>query len=325
MKTGEFRIWRAQLFRLSRGQREEVEHALGHTVSLPLPLEWLEQAHEGEISCPKCQARKPYRWGYQADLQRFRCRQCGHTFTLLSETPLARLRHKDRWLSYSEALVEGLTVRDAARRCGIHQNTSFRWRHRFLERPAQVKAQRLQGIVEADETYFPYSCKGQRHLKRPPRKRGHAIHARGTGKDQVPVLIVRDRSGATADFQLTATNTAEIEPPLRAILVQDAVLCSDGASVYRAVAQHLKITHRPVNLSAGIRVIAGVYHVQNVNAYDSRLKGWMHRFHGVATKYLEHYLGWRRWLERWGQHNSPQIGIYAALGWESKLQLLTQT
>jgi hypothetical protein len=39
---------------------------------------------------------------------------------------------------------------------------------------------------------------------------------------------------------------------------------------------------------------AGVYHIQNVNVCDSRLKQWMGRFHGVATKYLENYLGWRR-------------------------------
>ena len=37
-------------------------------------------------------------------------------------------------------------------------------------------------------------------------------------------------------------------------------------------------------------VFVGVYHLQNVNAYDSRLKNWMGRFHGVATKYLENYL-----------------------------------
>jgi hypothetical protein len=238
---------------------------------------------------------------------------------------LSRLRHRDRWLTYSDALIEGLTVRRAAHRCGIHKNTSFRWRHRFLQMSAQTKAQHLQGIAEADETYFPYSCKGQRHLGRPPRKRGHAIHARGTGKDQVPVLIVRDRSGATADFHLSAANVAQIEPPLRAILAPDTVLCSDGAGVYRSVAQHLKITHRPINLSAGIRVVAGVYHIQNVNAYDSRLKEWMTRFHGVATKYLDNYLGWRRWLERWGQHNSPEIGIYAAIGRERQFQQLTQT
>lgn len=44
-------------------------------------------------------------------------------------------------------------------------------------------------------------------------------------------------------------------------------------------------------------MIAKVYHVQNVNAYDGRLKIWMHRFHGVATHYLANYLGWRRLID----------------------------
>ncbi len=35
----------------------------------------------------------------------------------------------------------------------------------------------------------------------------------------------------------------------------------------------------------------GVFHIQNVNAYHSRLKTWMRRFNGVATKYLPSYLG----------------------------------
>ncbi|MRV76455.1 IS1595 family transposase, partial [Duganella sp. FT92W] len=32
---------------------------------------------------------------------------------------------------------------------------------------------------------------------------------------------------------------------------------------------------------------------QNVNAYHSRFRAWLHRFHGVATRYLPNYLGWR--------------------------------
>nr|MBA3756462.1 IS1595 family transposase [Nitrosomonas sp.] len=96
-----------------------------------------------------------------------------------------------------------------------------------------------------------------------------------------------------------------------------------GAAVYRSVAHSLGITHRPVNLSAGIRVIAGVFHPERY--YDSRLKQWMKRLHGVATKYLENYLGWRRWLERWGEHNSPIAAIQAALGRENQFQLLMQT
>lgn len=77
-----------------------------------------------------------------------------------------------------------------------------------------------------DETYFPSSCKGQRHLDRPPRKRAKQIHVRVTGKDQVPVLVVRDRSGATEDFKLTATDTVTMKPILRQILAKDTILCN---------------------------------------------------------------------------------------------------
>ena len=51
-----------------------------------------------------------------------------------------------------------------------------------------------------------------------------------------------------------------------------------------------------VNISQGQRVTKGAYHVQNVNAYYSRFKSWLDRLHGVATKYLPNYLGWRRVL-----------------------------
>ena len=322
MKATDFREWLEKISQLNRRQKEQAKDYLSEAKPQAVVVKYLEDFFEP--SCPVCQADRPYRWGHQAGLQRFRCCLCKHTFTAISGTPLARLRHK-QWLNYSAALIEGLTVRASGRQCGIDKNTSFRWRHRFLTLPAATKANHLQGIIEADETFFPSSCKGQRHLNRPPRKRGKQIHVRGTGKDQVPVLVVRDRSGATADFMLNALDKKTIEPPLRAILAKDAIFCSDGAAVYRSVAHSLGITHRPVNLSAGIRVIAGVYHIQNVNAYDSRLKQWMKRFHGVATKYLENYLGWRRWLERWGGHNSPIIGLQAALGRENQFQLLMQT
>lgn len=69
----------------------------------------------------------------------------------------------------------------------------------------------------------------------------------GAEKDQVPVLIVRDRSGATADFMLDAIDKKAIEPPLRTVLKKDVIFCSDGAAVYRSVARRLGITHHPVN------------------------------------------------------------------------------
>ncbi len=41
----------------------------------------------------------------------------------------------------------------------------------------------------------------------------------------------------------------------------------------------------------------GFYHIQNVNNYHRRLKGWIQRFNGVATKYLDNYLAWFQTLE----------------------------
>jgi hypothetical protein len=40
----------------------------------------------------------------------------------------------------------------------------------------------------------------------------------------------------------------------------------------------------------------------------------MRRFHGVATKYLEHYLGWRRLIERYRDTISPALCLNEAAG-----------
>ena len=57
-----------------------------------------------------------------------------------------------------------------------------------------------------------------------------------------------------------------------------------------------------------------VYHIQNVNAYDSRLKGWMFRFRGVATKNLPNYLGWHRYLDVPATKPTPRKFLVGALG-----------
>ena len=83
-------------------------------------------------------------------------------------------------------------------------------------------------------------------------------------------------------------------------VADDAVLCTDGSALLASAAKALDIEHQPVNLSKGQRV-RGAWHVQNVNAYQSRLKQQLRRFNGVATSYLANYLGWFRALDRHGQ------------------------
>ena len=166
------------------------------------------------------------------------------------------------------------------------------------------------------------SHKGERDLPRPPRKRGGTAHKRGLSDEQIPVLVVRDRSTATTDAVLLKADTAAVSAVLEPVLDPDAVLCSDSAAVYHCFAERAHMAHTPVNLSAGIRVIDHAFHIQNVNAYHGRLKGWMFRFHGVATKYLPNYLGWRRCLERFATTLTPSLLLGLAIMGN---QHLTQT
>jgi transposase-like protein len=129
--------------------------------------------------CPYCAACRIYRHGMSSGLQRYRCLACNRTFNALTNTPLAFLRLRGKWLPYLQCVLDSLPVRAAAEKAGIHRNTSFRWRHRFLAQARHDRPPLLHGIVEADETYLLESQKGSRHLTRPARHRGGKAKRRG--------------------------------------------------------------------------------------------------------------------------------------------------
>lgn len=326
MKTTEFKAWMKSVDRMNRSQRERLRERLEGKVSVDAVVTLIEQSLKDEPTCPYCcMGTQLYRWGKVCELQRYRCRQCERTFNALTHTPLARLRHKDKWLHYEQTMIQGLSLRRAANRCGIAKNTSFKWRHRFLQAPATHKSIKMNGIVEADETYFLESFKGQRHLPRPSRKRGGKAAKRGTSKEQIAVLVVRDRHGETAGCILHGTSAEQIGSALTPLLNKDVILCTDSMPAYKRIARHARIVHHSVNVAAGQRVINSIYHIQNVNAYDSRLKQWVIKFHGVATRYLGNYLGWHRMIDRLGQNITPTFCFLSSLGKTRQFQQLSAT
>ncbi len=95
-----------------------------------------------------------------------------------------------------------------------------------------AKAKIVTGIAEADETFFLKSFKGARKLGRAPRKRGGKASKPGLSDEQVPVLVLRDRSGATTDAVLENLQASSIHEALKPLAGSDAVLVSDGADAY---------------------------------------------------------------------------------------------
>jgi transposase-like protein len=325
VKTVEFQTWIGRLNELTARQRAALQGLLAGLKPSPdaAVIELVESQRAEQNRCPHCGGVRLLAWGNANGLRRHRCADCRRTFNALTGTPLARLRHKARWLIHGAALTDGLSVRRAAEACEVAVSTAFRWRHRFLEAGKTTAPGTLGGIVEADETFFRRSFKGSRQWKTPrpetptparkPRKRATRSGKRGTPLDEmVPVLIARDRNRNTGDAILENMTAGTIRAALLPMLSDETLLCSDAAGSYGAIARAAGIRHEAVNLKAGERVRDGVFHIQNVNAYDSRLKQWMGRFNGVATRYLDSYLGWRRLIERPQTTISPQVVLLNA-------------
>ena len=314
MKESEFHGLVAQLGGLSAVQRKALLEALQSKRPQSEALKLIECRFDAEPCCGHCASGAVQPWGRASGLKRYRCRDCRRTFNALTGTPLAQLHRRDVWLAYGQALADGVSLRKAAKRCRIDLTTSFRWRHRFLDATREKKAKAVTGIVEADETFFLRSQKGSRRIAgRVPRKRGGVAKKRGLSDEQVPVVIVRDRSKATSDAVLPDLKGETIANVLRPIVARDALLVSDGAGggAYRAFADAEGILHIGLASTAGERAW-GVYHIQNVNAYASGLKDWMRRFRGVATKYLPNYLGWRRMVDREGERLNAHFCVAVA-------------
>jgi len=314
MKNESFSKLLVQISEMDHRQRHCLLEALTHLPDDSQVFECVESKFDKDGNCPFCNHNHSHRHGFANGLQRYRCMSCLRTFNALTGTPLARLRHKEKWLSYLKAIGDSLTIRKAAAVVGLNRKTSFRWRHRFLAWIANDRPALLHGITEADETYLLESYKGSHHLDRTARKRGGSASQRGLSREQVCILVARDRAGSTVDFVTGRgpVNASSLRNCLKPVLDTDALLVTDGHSAYKTFCQTEKIFHEVMNLSKGERV-RQPFHLQNVNAYHSRFKSWLQRFHGVATKYLSNYLGWRRSLEQHPQI-SPESLLAISLG-----------
>ena len=211
-------------------------------------------------------------------------------------------------------MLDSTSVRAAAKAVGVHRNTSFRWRHRFLHLGKLDRPDSLSGIAEADELFLLESQKGSRQLTRPARKRGGVAKKRGISKEHDCVLVARDREGRTFDFVpgRGAVTSSQLHAHLLPVLDTDILLVTDSHGAYRAFAREAGLSHEAVNLRQGERV-RGAIHVQNVNGYHRRLRQWLARFNGVASRYLLNYLGWR-WALDGERIDSSEGLLRAALG-----------
>lgn len=313
MKSPQFQALLGQIETLTRAQSERLVTALLAQKSAKESARTLNQ-YEPK-SCPHCQHKKLGRNGTQNGFQRYRCSACARTSTVVTGTPLARLKDKSKLAAYAECMAEGLTLHATAYRLDITVQKAFRWRHAILARQVGHQPEPITGVLEIDETYFARSYKGSRAMSA-ARKRGHDIEGSGRkSQDFVPVLVGRARGqklvvDCVMKNMRQKTVAAALEP---SIYPGRTVLHMDKSRSFMSLPKLLKVQgHR---FKASRNKSTKNVHVQSVNSYHQQLKNSLNVvFRGVATKYLPHYLAWQR-LRHWAENPLPaEVYIGSALG-----------
>lgn len=264
--------------------------------------ELTEKRFAHDKKCPHCTSVNLVKNGTHNGRQRFLCKICHKTFGETTNTILhSTKKNIEQWIKFAWCMVRGYSLRRCAEEVKISERTAFFWRHKILLAISKIlKNDKVDGIVETDETYFLESYKGKRlidwqKMGRKARKRGGSAVKRGISDEQICVICSLDRVGnilseATGKSRPKQT---DIEHFFDNRLMPNSTLCTDEHNSYAAFARTKGIQIKQI--PSGKHKI-GIYHIQHVNSYHSQLKGWMARFRGVATKYLNNYLSWFKWL-----------------------------
>lgn len=270
--------------------------------------------------CPRCKGSDLILWGDRSDLQRYMCTGCKRTFNELTNTPLARLRKKGKWLKFCECLLNGYSVRKAAEVCSIHRNTAFKWRHRFLQNPKLVTPKVLAGVVELIDYQLPYSTKGAKSKEKNTNK---SVISSGSSSEpqlsespekpkKVTVIIARDRNKNTSDKIIGSLSSRELSNHFTPLINKDVLLCSNSKIPYEELSKATGLQHGKLKVEEGLTEYKDVVHINNLTNYVADLRKWMERFRGVATKYLDAYLGWYRNMEEFNFDLAPETLLLRA-------------
>lgn len=271
------------------------------------------------LVCPHCGAKGKgvCKNGVHSNSRpRFICKHCGKQFSVTTNGILYYSK-KDfsMWKEFISCFLHGFSVRKSAEICGINKNTAFLWRHKVCDSLVGImNGVTMSGIVEADETYFRVSYKGNRQafkngsVDRKKRKRGtsilHKNRKRGLSREQVCVPCAINRSGLSVS-KISGLGKASyngISAVIASHISKGSILCADGATAYDSLASKNGLERVEVNQF-------GLYNIQRMNSYHSRLKGFVDRFNGVSTKHLNNYLVYNNFANHAKETYSEKVRI----------------
>jgi transposase-like protein len=252
-------------------------------------MRWPET--DGEAVCPQCGCCETYTI---ATRRKFKCKGCGHQFSVTSGTIFA-----SRKMAFVDLLAaiciivnaaKGLSMVQLSRDLDCQYKTAFVLAHKLREAMASEvqTGEVLRGHVEVDGAYFGGHVRPA-NLKEDRVDRRRKEHQTGTRR---VVVAFRERFGRT--LPIVAMSEAEGVALAAQHVDRMATMSADEAShwdMLHGAWQVDRVNHSQVYSDHG-------KHTNWVESYFSRLRRMvLGQHHHVSARYLHQYANQAAWLE----------------------------
>lgn len=275
-------------------------------------IEFMEKHRWGEYpACPDCGGMDVYQMrqrktGEREKHYRWRCRDCGILYSVRKGTVFEDSRIPLRHWCFAfwrfSISKKGCSALEISRALGISYKSAHRMcrciREAAMHETIIKNHEKLDGIVEADETYIG----------------GKISHRRGRTKNpwdnKIRVMAIVQRGGRVKFFVMPKSGYDSRALRMRILkehVSQESQLMTDGEKCYSSIGKYFK-QHEIVNHSAK-EYVRGNFHTNSVEGVFSLVKGGIKGiYHSVSKKYLFHYLS-----EFEFRHNTRHLSDYDRL------------
>ena len=232
------------------------------------------------VTCPHCDSERTSR---MKDSQYHQCKDCRKKFTVRTGTIFERSHIPlDKWL-YGMYILQtarkGVSSLQLSKELGITQKATWFMLHRLREACA-MEADKIDGVVEIDETYF-----GGRESNKHSHKKQRA--GRGTIGKQA-VMGMKQRGGSVKALPIEDTTTTTFERTVFNTVETGATVYTDEHSAYR----NLGARYHHEAVKHGVReYVNGMAHTNGIESVWAVLKrGYNGTYHQWSAKHMARYV-----------------------------------
>ena len=252
---------------------------------------WMEDLRWGdnERHCPHCGSLKTKTVPNEKPMP-YHCGDCRKYFSVKTGTVMQSSKiGLQKWviaIYLMSTSLKGVSSMKLHRDLGVTQKTAWflaqKIRQGWLE--GQDDNDKLDGIVEADETYIGGSKKNMTSKRRKELK---------SFDNKMLVVGMMERDG---DVRVVHTVKFNVAKQVQANVEEGSTLMTDSAPLYKHLGD--EYDHHTVNHSVG-EYVRGMAHTNGIESFWATLKrGYKGTYHKMSSKHLSRYI-----TEFAGRHN----------------------